>query len=77
MIRFPADPTLGQIYVAENAVTYTWLGDRWRSVAAITQGTAQYYREGGDAATDYFYDELDGGDVDRLRLYVTNVTVHQ
>lgn len=61
MVEFPADPTLGQTYVAENAVTYTWLGNRWSSATAINAGTAEYYRDGGRASTAYFADTLDGG----------------
>ena len=63
MIEFPQDPTLGQKFVAENTVTYTWLGDRWNSVRAIEQGTAEFYYEGGRA--DFVFDanvdtQLDG-----------------
>lgn len=61
MVTFPADPTLGQDYVATNTVTYTWLGDRWSSVPAIEQGRAEFYREGGAAATEEFDEDLDGG----------------
>jgi len=61
MIEFPTNPTLGQQYVADNAVTYTWLGNRWSSATAIDAGTAEYYRDGGRANTTYFADTMDGG----------------
>jgi hypothetical protein len=61
MVEFPETPTLGQKYVADNAVTYTWLGNRWSSATAINAGTAEYYRDGGRANTEYFADTLDGG----------------
>ena len=52
-ITFPASPTVGQAYVATNAVTYTWTGDRWSSSQAITSSQAKYYVEGGDSAWTY------------------------
>ena len=52
-LTFPANPTTGQEWVAENAVTYTWRGDHWNSTTAITQGTAKYYHEGGTATFEY------------------------
>jgi hypothetical protein len=63
-VEFPASPTLGQRFVAENTVTYTWLGNRWSSETAIESGLAEYYVEGGRA--DFVYDPttntiLDGG----------------
>lgn len=62
MIYFPENPTLGQKYVGINGVTYTWMGDRWNGVAALQQGTAEYYIDGGDAEFDY--DELRDGILD-------------
>ena len=52
-ITFPSMPTMGQSYVATNAVTYTWTGDRWSSSMAITNNQAKYYVEGGDSAWTY------------------------
>lgn len=60
MIEFPSSPTQGQQYVADNAVTYTWLGNRWSSATALNNGTAEYYRDGGRANTEYFADIMDG-----------------
>ena len=70
MVVFPQSPTLGQIWVAENTATYTWLGDRWSSVTAVVNGTAEFYDEGGRATTwanptNNSYDtEIDGGYAD-------------
>ena len=61
MVEFPANPATGQQYVADNAVTYTWLGNRWSSATALNAGTAEHYRDGGRASTAYFSDILDGG----------------
>ena len=30
-IDFPNDPGYGESFVATNGITYTWLGDRWRT----------------------------------------------
>ena len=61
-LTFPQDPTTGQQWVAENAVTYTWLGDHWNSTTAITQGTVKYYHEGG--AADFEYNPITDGLLD-------------
>ena len=64
MIQFPASPTLGQQYVGINTVTYTWLGNRWSSVNAIEDGTAEFYVDGGDGGFEYdplVNEILDGG----------------
>jgi hypothetical protein len=63
-VEFPANPVYGQRFVAENTVTYTWLGNRWSSETAIESGLAEYYVEGGRA--DFVYNPetntlLDGG----------------
>jgi len=52
-ITFPTNPIIGQSYVATNAVTYTWTGDRWSSSQAIGSNQAKYYVEGGDSAWTY------------------------
>jgi hypothetical protein len=52
-ITFPSTPTVGQSYVATNAVTYVWTGNRWSSSQAITNNQAKYYVEGGDSAWTY------------------------
>ena len=67
MIYFPSSPTTGQKYVGINGVTYTWMGDRWNGVAALEQGTAEYYIDGGDAPFSYNSNRdglLDGGNAD-------------
>ena len=51
MVVFPSSPTTGQVWVAENTATYTWLGNRWNSITAIVNGTVQFYDEGGRAVT--------------------------
>lgn len=58
-ITFPSTPTVGQSYVATNAVTYVWTGDRWSSSLAITNNQAKYYVEGGDSSFSY-NENLDG-----------------
>lgn len=61
MVEFPQNPTTGQQWVADNAVTYTWLGNRWSSATAVANGTAVHHKDGGRANTTEFLDELDGG----------------
>ena len=50
-INFPDNPTIGQIFVATNAVTYIWLGDRWNTTVPIQNNTAVFYYEGGGSTT--------------------------
>ena len=52
-ITFPASPTVGQSYVATNAVTYTWTGNQWSSSLAMTNNQAKYYVEGGNSVWTY------------------------
>lgn len=67
MVEFPSSPTTGQIWVAENTATYTWLGNRWNSTTAVLNGQVEFYEEGGRAdtwatPTNNSYDkEIDGG----------------
>jgi len=67
MVEFPSSPTTGQVWVAENTATYTWLGDRWNSTTAVLNGTVEFYDEGGRAITwanptnGVTDNELDGG----------------
>ena len=67
MVVFPSSPTTGQVWVAENTATYTWLGNRWNSTTAVLNGTVQFYDEGGRAITwatptnGVNDNELDGG----------------
>jgi hypothetical protein len=63
-ITFPTTATVGQSYVATNAVTYTWTGDRWSARQAIANTQAKYYVEGGDSSSTYIENVnglLDGG----------------
>jgi hypothetical protein len=53
VITFPTTATVGQSYVATNAVTYVWTGDRWSSGTAISSNQIKYYVEGGDSAWTY------------------------
>ena len=41
-LTFPSNPTLGQEYLADNSVTYTWLGNRWSAAQSILNGTVKY-----------------------------------
>lgn len=61
MVEFPTGPSTGQQWVAENGVTYTWLGDRWNSAIALQLGTAAAYVDGGRAETTHFDITIDGG----------------
>ena len=58
-IQMPANPTLGQVYVPSNAVTYTWTGSYWSSATAIEAGTAQFVADNQYA--DFVYDPLVDG----------------
>lgn len=63
-IVFPSSPTFGQIHVASNNVTYTWVGDRWSSENPMHNGDAVYTIFGGGARLDYFNtvdNTIDGG----------------
>lgn len=51
MIQFPSNPTNGQQYVADNAVTYTYLNNRWNAVTALQQGTAEFFIDAGNSTT--------------------------
>ena len=50
-IYLPPSPTAGQVYVATNGVSYTWMGGYWSSEVAILNGQAVPYYEGGDSTT--------------------------
>ena len=52
-IQFPTSPDPGDQYLADNGVTYIWVGSRWSAVQAITSGQAQYTLEGGYADFEY------------------------
>ena len=64
MISMPADPTIGQQYVAQNTVTYEWTGDRWSAAIPLQNGTAVFAINNGPA--DFIFDPyldtiIDGG----------------
>jgi hypothetical protein len=48
-LQFPSNPTLGQLFVGINTVTYQWLGNRWSSAAPMHNGSTLYVYEGGNA----------------------------
>ena len=63
-ISFPSNPQVGQEFLADNAITYTWTGDRWSATEAIVQGRAQYAIDGEYAGSPFIPDIdqiLDGG----------------
>jgi hypothetical protein len=60
-ITFPTDPALGQEYLADNGVTYNWMGTYWSNAVPTAAGQAFYTAVGGTAATEDFNSTLDGG----------------
>jgi hypothetical protein len=63
-IHFPANPTVGQEYLADNSVSYVWTGDRWSAKQAIETRQAQYAIDGlyaGSAYNPITDITLDGG----------------
>lgn len=50
---FPSSPEVGQLFVADNTVTYVWTGNRWNAAIPIHNGTAVYTSEGGYSIFDY------------------------
>jgi hypothetical protein len=61
IIIFPENPSTGQEFLADNGVTYNWIGSYWSSAVPISSGTAFYTAVGGSAATETFNNTLDGG----------------
>ena len=53
MIVFPSNPVTGQEFLADNGVTYIWMGDRWSATQAILTGQAQYTIDGLYAGSEY------------------------
>jgi hypothetical protein len=43
MIDFPNTPTVGQIFVAPNGVSYQWDGTLWKAVSMTGGGTGDFY----------------------------------
>ena len=60
-ITFPINPALGQEYLADNGVTYNWMGSYWSNAVPTQAGTAFYTAVGGSAATEIFNNTIDGG----------------
>ena len=62
-LQFPINPTLGDLFLADNSITYVWTGAAWDSSIPIHNGTAQYVDVGGVASTVFTVldNSLDGG----------------
>lgn len=61
VITFPQEPALGQEFLADNGVTYNWMGTHWSNKVPTEAGTAFYTAVGGAANTETFNRTLDGG----------------
>ena len=61
-ITFPTNPTLGQEYIPDNAVVYTWVGDRWSTAWSVIHGQAYSVAEGG--YSDTVYNQLTDNTID-------------
>ena len=62
-LEFPQNPTLGDLFLADNTATYVWTGVAWDTSIPIHNGTAIYADVGGVASTVYTVldNTLDGG----------------
>jgi len=60
---FPSNPTLGDLYVADNTVTYIWTGTAWDSAIPVHNGLTEFVYEGGESEFIYTIldNTLDGG----------------
>ena len=61
MIIFPQNPTQNQEFLADNGVTYVWMGTHWSNAVPTAAGQAFYTAVGGFADTETFNRTLDGG----------------
>ena len=61
MIIFPQTPTQNQEFLADNGVTYVWMGTYWSNAVPTAAGTAFYTAVGGFADTETFNRTIDGG----------------
>jgi hypothetical protein len=61
MIIFPQTPTQNQEFLADNGVTYVWMGTHWSNKVPTQAGRAFYTAVGGFADTETFNSTLDGG----------------
>jgi hypothetical protein len=50
MIAFPTNPATGNEFLADNGVTFIWMGDRWSGSYAVATGRAQPVFDGEDAS---------------------------
>lgn len=63
-LMFPANPTVGQLFVGTNSVTYQWIGSYWSTANPAINGFSFVVAEGGFADTVYNSNldyDLDGG----------------
>ena len=62
-LEFPQSPILGDLFLADNAVTYVWTGVAWDSSIPSHNGTAECCNVGGVANTVFTVldNTLDGG----------------
>jgi hypothetical protein len=63
-IAFPTDPIIGQEYVADNAVTYIFMGNRWSAGNAVTTKKSYFVTDGSYSDWEYnplVDNTLDGG----------------
>jgi hypothetical protein len=63
-IHFPANPTVGQDYLADNSISYVWTGDRWSAKQALETRISEYTLDGlySDSLYNPIVDiTLDGG----------------
>ena len=61
-ITFPTATTQGQEYVAENGITYLWMGSYWSSKQANELGRSFLVYDLGNGA--YTFNELTDPDLD-------------
>ena len=59
-IIFPTNPKTGDDFLADNGVTYIWMGDRWSGTQAVITGTAQPVFD-GEYASSTLDNTLEGG----------------
>lgn len=59
-IKFPTNPKTGDDFVADNGVTYIWMGDRWSGTHAVITGMAQPVFD-GEYSSSISDNTLDGG----------------
>lgn len=63
-LEFPLNPTIGQLYIGDNTVTYQYTGDRWSTAIPFHNGLTAYVYEGGTSEFVYIPpldNVIDGG----------------